>query len=327
MWRHRLIHLGATLGILLAALTAHADTLILCRGMCDASAVALVGTEHFVVADDEDNILRVYSRPRGGAPVQTLNLDSFLRVDPKEPEADIEGAATLGDRVYWVTSHGRNKNGKSRSSRHRIFATTITAGPDGVVIQPVGVPYRSLLTDLLRDPRLRPFHLAAASRLAPKSPNALNIEGLCATPEGTLLLGFRNPNPNQRALLVPLLNPAELVAGKPARFGAPILLDLGGRGIRSMTHSGQRYYIVAGSFDGTGTSVLYEWEGGAAAPRLLQRPALAGMNPEAIEWLTENGRERLFVVSDDGTRKIGNQDCKDVEDPNLKYFRGITIEL
>jgi hypothetical protein len=299
----------------------------ICRGMCDASAVVTIGSEHFVVADDEDNILRVYSRPNGGAPQQTVDLSQFLWVDPKEPEADLEGAAPLGDRVYWISSHARNKNAKHRPSRHRFFATTIVATNGTVTITPVGFAYASLLNDLLNEPRLRPFNLAAAAQREPKAKDALNIEGLCATPEGALLIGFRNPNPNGKALLVPLLNPAELTEGKPARFGDPLLLDLGGRGIRSIARSGQRYFIVAGSYDGAGPSSLYAWNGGSEAPQLLPQPELTGLNPEAIEGLTENGKERLFVVSDDGTRKIGSQDCKDVKDPNLKYFRGTTVDL
>ena len=44
---------------------------------------------------------------------------------PKEPEADLEGATRIGDDIYWITSHGQNKNGKNRPSRHRLFATAV----------------------------------------------------------------------------------------------------------------------------------------------------------------------------------------------------------
>lgn len=312
---------------LAASASAAAASITICRGMCDASAVVLAGPDHFVVADDEDNILRVYSRTAGGAPVQQVDLSTFLRVAPKEPEADLEGAAPFGDRVYWITSHARNKNGRARPSRHRFFATTHTRTNATVEIKTVGVPYTRLLADLLQEPRLRSFQLTAASRLAPKSKDALNIEGLVATPEGTLLIGFRNPIPDGKALLVPLLNPDELIAGQRARFGAPLLLDLGGLGIRSITRTGPRYLLVAGAYDGGGRSHLYEWNGGSEPPRRLSRPELADLNPEAIEVFTENGVERLFVVSDDGTMKIGGQDCKDVQDPNLKYFRATAVDL
>ena len=298
-----------------------------CRGMCDASAVVMAGPEHFLVADDEDNILRLYSRTQDGPPLESMDLSSFLHVDPRSPEVDLEGAAPLGDRVYWISSHGRNRNGKDRLNRRRFFATTLTRTNNATVIQPVGQAYEHLLEDLLRDPRLRPFDLAAAAQRAPKFKDALNIEGLCATPEGCLWIGFRNPVPRGKALLVPLLNPAELVAGKPARFGAPLLLDLGGLGVRSLARAGERYLIIAGSYDGNGPSYLFEWNGNQDKPRRLPHAGLAGLNPEAIESFTLNGAEHLLVVSDDGTLQIGGEECKSVKDPDLKYFRATTLRL
>lgn len=324
---HRLRILAVAAALLFAQLAAANPAAITCRGVCDASAVVPLGSSHFVVADDEDNILRVYSRINGGLPLHTYDLSTFLRVDPKSPEVDLEGAAPLGDRVYWISSHARNKNGKDRVSRRRLFATTLSEVNGKFTIQAVGRPYLNLLSDLLKDPRLKPFNLAAAARRAPKSKNALNIEGLCATPEGRLLIGFRNPVPAGRALIVPLLNPADVIEGKAARLGDSLLLDLGGLGIRSLARSGDRYLIIAGPYDGEGQSLLFEWRGGADVPRRLPRAELAGLNPEAIEFLTENGVERLLVVSDDGTRKINGQDCKTLTDPYLKCFRALTIDF
>src|SRR5689334_8514332 len=67
---------------------------IVFTGMCDASAAAAVDAERFVVADDEDNILRVYSR-QGGAPLSELDLSVFLGVQGKKKskETDLEAAA------------------------------------------------------------------------------------------------------------------------------------------------------------------------------------------------------------------------------------------
>jgi len=59
-----------------------------------------------------------------------------------------------------------------------------------------------------------------ASHLAPKTPGALNIEGLCATPDHKLLIAFRNPLPQSKALLIPLENPEQVIAlhlGSPHR--------------------------------------------------------------------------------------------------------------
>src|SRR5262245_6804155 len=94
-------------------------------GVCDASAGAALPDDRFVAADDETNHIRVYSLSRGGPPLLDLSLNSFLQVERKEPEADIEGAARVGDVIYWIGSHARNQNGKVRPSRQRFFGTRV----------------------------------------------------------------------------------------------------------------------------------------------------------------------------------------------------------
>lgn len=58
----------------------------------------------FVVANDEDNVLRAY-RLGEPAPVGEWDLNSFLKTAPKN-EVDIEGVARIGDVGYWISSHG-----------------------------------------------------------------------------------------------------------------------------------------------------------------------------------------------------------------------------
>src|SRR5687767_5220239 len=155
------------------------------RGMCDASAVIALNDDLFIVGDDEDSVLRVFSRSRGGASVQRFNTTAFLGFQ-RDDEADIEGSARIGERIYWITSHGNNRKGREQESRQRFFATTVRTNNGSVQIQPSGRPYSRLLDDLLADPRLRPFNLAASANLPPKTPGALNIEGLASTPDGHL---------------------------------------------------------------------------------------------------------------------------------------------
>ena len=63
----------------------------------------------------------------------------------------------------------------------------------------------------------------------------MNIEGLAATADGKLRIGFRNPRPGGEALVIPLLNPAPVVdSGAAPVFGELARLDLAGRGIRRM---------------------------------------------------------------------------------------------
>jgi hypothetical protein len=295
--------------------------------MSDASAAVALDSHHFAVADDEDNVLRIYSRLNGGLPIRSVDLSTFLAVDPRWPEVDLEDAARVGDRVYWISSHGRNKKGVERVSRYRFFATAVVEGENIVDLVPTGRPYLGLLGDLLKDPNLAKFGLSSAAQRAPKARGALNIEGLCAMPDGRLLFGFRNPIPDGKALVVPLENPKDVIDGQAAKFGAPILLDLGGRGISGMTAASGKYVIAARSYDGQGQSLLYEWAGGADEPRRIEHSDLSTLNPEGLTVFRESSGERLFIVSDDGTLKVGRKKAKRLKNSNQKRFRAITISL
>jgi len=83
------------------------------RGTSDASAAVAIGRDMFIVADDENNILRVYKTTESGLPLFSFDLTEFLEVELEHPEVDIEGATIIGERVYWISSHGRNKDGKT----------------------------------------------------------------------------------------------------------------------------------------------------------------------------------------------------------------------
>jgi len=295
------------------------------RGMCDASAAVSLNADLFAVANDEDNILRVYHRQPGGMPSAAFDMTTFLRIGKKSPEADIEASATIGDRVYWITSHGRNAKGKDAPNRERFFATTFTVTNGVVKLTPVGRPCPTLLDDLVREPKLARFNLAAAAQHAPKDPGALNIEGLTSTPGGQLLIGFRNPVPHGKALLVPLLNPEELIAGKGAKFGEPILLDLGGYGVRSIGQDKGQYLIIAGSHDSDGESRAYTWGGGSTTPVVMAGVRFPGLNPEGLAFTNEKGQTEYFILSDDGTLKIGGVDCKKLKNPAQRQFRGYSL--
>ena len=279
-------------------------------GMSDASAGVALSEHLFVAANDEDNTLRVYKRDEGGPPLFCFDLNPFLKPDPDKPEADLEGACQQGDRVYWITSHGRNKNGKKRPSRQRFFATKFKVEGDSVEIETVGTPYSHLLEDLLAEPLLQRFNLEEASKLAPKELGALNIEGLCPTPEGHLLLGFRNPIPGGKALVVPLKNPDRVVESSKPEFGEPVLLELGGLGIRELSQHEGTYLIVAGPYDVGGTMRLYRWAGPGAEPQELKTEPFGDLVPEGVIVYPDSGLKKVQLLSDDGEwagRKSGGE--------------------
>lgn len=209
------------------------------REMCDASAVISVGDDFFLAANDEDNTLRLFRRDAGGEPTAEFKLDSALRVRRPSPEVDIEGAARLGDVVYWIGSHGNNKDGEPRPNRHRFFATRLTGAPEQLEIEVVGTPYTKLLDALAAEARLADCHWNDLSGLKPEQPGAVNIEGLAATPVGTLWIAFRNPIPTDKALIVELQNPGEVINGHVPVFARIARLDLAASGIRSRASAGR----------------------------------------------------------------------------------------
>lgn len=289
------------------------------RGPCDASAAVALDAQHFIVGNDESDVLVTY---RFGETENAGRLDvgRFLGTRPQE-ESDIEGAAAIGKRVYWITSHGRDSRGNVQSSRQRLFATDIVAGTPPQVT-PVGTPYRDLLRDLVEAPALAQWNLRTAATLAAEANGGLNIEGLAATPDGRLLVGFRSPLRAGRALVVPIDNPAEVVEGQRAKLGAPIELDLGVRGIRSLELVGSTYYIVAGPTGDEGTFALYRWSGRAGDSPEPIAADLGTLRPEALFAIP--GTASIELASDDGGILVGGRECKKLK-RSKQTFRTLTL--
>jgi hypothetical protein len=311
--------LAALLATGLPAL-ADAQQITTYSGPCDASAAVALDAAHFVVGDDEHNTLHIYRQGQPQA-VGSLDLSGFL-ASAAGKESDIEGAAAVGSRIYWITSHGRNSKGKAQPDRQRFFATEVLPGQPPT-LKSVGQAYVHLLRDMAGADALKPYRLGDAARLAAEADGGLNIEGLAATPEGTLLIGLRNPLPQQRALVIPLLNPGEVIAGSRARFAAPIELDLGQRGIRSIERVGSSYLIVAGPTADRGNFALFRWSGrtgDAATP--VAGVELKDLRPEALFALS--GSNRVQLLSDDGGVKVDGVECKKLPAAR-QTFRSLTI--
>ncbi len=333
-----------------------ADVLVF-RGTSDASGAAPIGRDSFVLADDENNVLRGYRLPKGRSPIFSYNLTEFLHIDPKRPEVDIEGAARVGDRVYWISSHGRNVDGKVRSSRYRFFATRIMRKGNSSTLVSEGRICTSITQTLLKLKNARQLGLDKAmglgaslnkkqrKQLAPKR-EGLNIEGLCASANGEVLyIGFRNPRPRQKALVVPLINPTAVVEkGDTPEFAQPLLWDLKNLGIRAMEYSSfhKAFFIVAGAHNADRVFMLYAWSGKHQdSPKYLKSITnqMPDFTPESLIAFKDN--DSLLVLSDDGSRVItvsGQHEClpdtllsankclnKHLLNANQKTFRGIWL--
>ncbi len=289
-------------------------------GLCDASAAVALDTRHFVVAGDEDNTLRIFERAQPQA-LATVPLDTFLRTG--KDEADLEAGTRIGERIYWIGSLSRDGKGRAAPTRDRLFATDIERGSTPPTLRPVGSGPAQLLDALVASEAGRAWQLAAAARKAPEAAGGLNVEGLTHTTDGALLIGLRNPLREGKALVVPLLNPAQAVNGEPPRFGDALALDLGGRGVRAMTRVADGYLVVGGPTADIGGFAVFHWRGGADAPQRLQQPALGTLRPEALFGWPDTPQMQL--LSDDGGVERQGKACKKLR-ATQQAFRSLAFE-
>jgi hypothetical protein len=302
---------------------------------CDGSAAIALSPDSFVVAHDDDNILRGY---KIGTPTAIFSAPFVSFLEAKK-EVDIEGAARIGDVIYWTGSHGRDSKGDLEPTRLTLFASRITSSGGHVTVVPEGKPYHKLLDTLIK-PLLAKKGFPKAFEQAPESPGGLNVEGLAVAGDH-LLIGFRNPLAGGKALIAELTNPAAVVRDPSidAALGRVFELDLGGRGIRSLelVSKEKGYLIVAGPFDkgdsldpSKGLFAVYRWTLDGAPQRIdgvtfpknfraeslfLSPPASTGAAPT---WV---------VLADDGDEKIEGVTCKDVKPKTNRRFRRATLTL
>lgn len=293
-------------------------------GCCDASAAAEVNGMVFAVASDEGNALRLYRKGAGGSPLAVLGGPAGAGGHGRE-EADLEAAARLGDLIFWIGSHSRNADGKVRPARHVLFATRVRGEGLDARLETAGRPFRGLLAALVADPRLAAYGLGRAAERAGEAEGGLNIEALAEGKDGSLLVGFRNPVPEGRALLVPILNPTELIEGRSPRLGMAMTVALGGLGLRDACRSGDRLFLLAGPAEGGGRHRLFVWREGVAAASEIAGAVPKGFPAESLLVSGEGNSGFLDLFSDDGGEKIRGVRCEDLPDPAGRSFRMVRV--
>ncbi|MET7619525.1 hypothetical protein [Streptomyces sp. NPDC005408] len=320
-----------------AAVQGAADTRYF-TGSADASAAVDVGGGYAVVADDESNTLRLYSRSASGAPVKTWDFSSQLGVSK---EIDIEGAARVGNTVYWTGSLGNNKDGEYKSARDTVFTTTVTGSGAGTQLA-LGRSYKKLRDDLVAwdtgNGNRYGFAAGTAAGQAPKQIDGFNVEGFEFAPGSTTTayIGFRAPlvppQAGGKALIVPVTNIDKVLgSGTRAVFGTPIELDLGGLSIRDIRkNTADQYLIVAGSWaadDNSDPYALYAWDGVAGhAP--VKRADLPTSDPGGWEAVVDvpdlsQPGARAQLITDDGSADLygDGTEAKDLTHPEWKKSR------
>ena len=312
---------AGTLCAVFAAQSAAAQDVTVYRQACHAAAAATLDTDYFIAADDQRNTLRIYRRGQSD-PVGTVDIWKFLGTK-REHESDLQAAAALGDRIYWISSHARNSRGNVQPSRRRFFATDVRRGAGAPTVAPAGKPNVKLLVDLRGSPQTAAYKLREAGKLPPQAEGGFSIEGLAASPDGKLLIGLRNPVPDNRALAIPLLNPAAVIDGKKAELGTPITLDLDRRGIRSIELVGSSYLLIAAAPTSNADFVFYRWSGKPDdKPTPVQRVNLRDLRLETV--LAVPGTRNVQILSDDRDVPVDGKACKDQPEAK-RSFRSMTV--
>ena len=277
-------------------------------GVHEPSAILQLPDGRFLVVEDEQSHpLSLVTIDAAGS-VETVALKAgllqmfsdFWRLD------DLEGLAL--DRagfVYAITSHSRDDDGDAKKSRERLVRFRI----DGhkVVDTKVVEGLKSTLTE--RHPVL-----AAAARMQDvKGGGGLNIEALEISPDQKrLLIGFRSPVHDGRALVASVENPSGIFESDEAPRVAAVLeeLDLGGHGIRGLSYVPAlgAYLVIGGPVSRERAKFdLWLWSGHRGAP--ARRVTVAGLRSleraEGVCPAVIDGEQRVMIVSDDGNRKAG----------------------
>lgn len=335
-------------------------------GRSDASTAVAVDGTYVLVADDEGQTLRLYNRANSGLPLAGFDFTTSLQLTDQNSsgvkrEVDIEAAIRQNNRIFWFGSQSNKEGnpGEERPNRNRVFATDITGSGASTILTYVG-RYDRLKEDILgwdvnngHGKGANYYGLQASTNLATdaKTTAGYNIEGAELAPDGTTAyIGFRAPQVlpanRQKALIIPVTNLASLVTSPSgsisATFGAPIELDLGGRGIREIRrNTANQYVIIAGPAGEAGAAPndfrLYTWTGNPgdkAVERTADLTALQAdgsfesivevpnplTNASSLQLLVDNGGTIYYA---DGTEA---KDLKE-EKANLRKFRSEHVLL
>jgi hypothetical protein len=294
------------------------------RETCDGSGALALSFTHFLDLNDENQVVRVYERAKPAAPVQMIDINPALGV-AASVEADLEDVTRIGDRLFVTTSHGRKTSGALDRVRYKFAAFDLAGAAPAITLTSAGVS-NQLLDQLLAAANWDMPNQAVISALTTSSKlgdnsdadlapelEGTNLEALANDGTGTLLLGFRNPRPGNKAIVVSLVNPDAALTGT-ARFGGAAELDLGGLGIRGMAYSPVHaaVLVIAGPHDAAaGPFKLYKWSGVlTAAPVFVTDIATpTAYAPEAV--VPYPNTKDVQIVLDGGDALIGGVGCKD----------------
>jgi hypothetical protein len=275
-------------------------------GLYEPSSIQQLADGRFLVVEDEKK--HPFS-------LVTISAAGTVSSTPLLPPAGDDAAWKLDDLealaidqagvVYALTSHSRSGSGAAKQARDKLVRFRVEGG-------------RMAAPSLVRElkPALTAAHpvlAAAADILEVKTEGGLNIEALEIDADGRrLLVGFRSPLLDGQAIIACVENPAAMFdAGEPPRISFDLItLDLGGSGIRGMAYvpALAGHLIISGPVARQQVQFqLWFWSGQPGGP--AHRVSVAGLSgfehAEGVSPAVIDGRQRIIIVSDDGSREEG----------------------
>ena len=273
------------------------------NGVFEPSAVQQLPDGKLLIAEDEPNhAFSIISIDKTGRFVEDEALDTRVITGFKRRLSDLEALARDDEGfIYALTSHSRTRKGNRSPDREHLMRFKIQ---DGNVL---GLTSYDNLTQVLEtDHKLH--DLIRERTKAEVSFEEINIEGMAFDPvKKRLVLGFRDPEFNNMALVAFISNPKDVFErnAKP-EFDEVAVIDIDGGGIRSLNYDPVlKTYVIANEVkdeNGQKFSQLWTWSGNPTdEPQKISLPNLQHItNVEAVDSITVNDKPQMILMGDEG---------------------------
>ena len=273
------------------------------NGVYEPSAVQQLPDGKLLIAEDEPNhAFSIISIDKTGRFIEDEALDTRVITGFKRRLSDLEALARDGEGfIYALTSHSRTRKGNRSPDREHLMRFKIQ---DGNVL---GLTSYDNLTQVLEtDHKLH--DLIRERTKAEVSFEEINIEGMAFDPvKKRLVLGFRDPEFNNMALVAFISNPKDVFErNAQPEFDEVAVLDIDGGGIRSLNYDPVlKNYVIANEVkdeNGQKFSQLWTWSGNPTdEPQKISLPNLQHItNVEAVDSITVNGKPQMILMGDEG---------------------------
>ena len=273
------------------------------NGVYEPSAVQQLPDGKLLIAEDEPNhAFSIISIDKTGRFIEDEALDTRVITGFKRRLSDLEALARDDEGfIYALTSHSRTRKGNRSPDREHLMRFKIQ---DGNVL---GLTSSDNLTQGLETDHKRHALLRERTK-AEVSFEEINIEGMAFDPvKKRLVLGFRDPEFNNMALVAFISNPKDVFErNAQPEFDEVAVLDIDGGGIRSLNYDPVlKNYVIANEVkdeNGQKFSQLWSWSGNPTdEPQKISLPNLQHItNVEAVDSITVNGKPQMILMGDEG---------------------------